>query len=114
MMHNAWSNIEEVPFVFQGHPSNFKVTQDTQPPILTRIERFRTVTQIWIHRWIWNDAQRLMQYRRGALLFYEVIYLISMSYGLKNRRFESNFSKINRLVADIKTLRFALLRVYFF
>ena len=55
-----------------------------------------------------------MQYKRGALLFYEVIYQISMSYGFKNRRFESNLSKINRLVADINTLRFALLRVYFF
>ena len=28
--------------------------------IFTRIERFRTVTQVWPHRWIWNDAQSLM------------------------------------------------------
>ena len=26
MMHKTWSNIEEVPIVFQGHSSNFKVT----------------------------------------------------------------------------------------
>ena len=41
---------------FQGHPSNFKVTQDKKSPILTRIERFRTVTEVWIYRWLWNDA----------------------------------------------------------
>ena len=28
MMHKAWSRIEEVPYFFQGHPSNFKVIQD--------------------------------------------------------------------------------------
>ena len=27
MMHKAWSSIEEVPYFFQGHPSNFKVTR---------------------------------------------------------------------------------------
>ena len=31
------------PIVFQGHPSNFKVTRDKTSPILTQIERFRTV-----------------------------------------------------------------------
>ena len=27
--------------------------------ILTQIERFRTVTQVWNHRWLGNDAQSL-------------------------------------------------------
>ena len=31
------------PIVFQGHPSNFKVTRDKTSPILTQIGRFRTV-----------------------------------------------------------------------
>ena len=48
------------PIVFQGHISNFKVTQDKKSPILTRIERFRTVTSVWIHRWILNHTQSLM------------------------------------------------------
>ena len=48
------------PIVFQGHPSNFKVTRDNKSPILTRIERFRAVTSVWIHQWLWNDAQTLM------------------------------------------------------
>ena len=34
---------ERCPIVFQGHPSNFKVTRDKTSPILTQIGRFRTV-----------------------------------------------------------------------
>ena len=48
-----------------------------------QIGRFRTVTPVWIHWWIWNDTQRLMLYRRGALLFFGVIHQISRSHGRK-------------------------------
>ena len=75
------------PIVFQGHQSNCKVTRDNKSPILTRIERFRTVTLVWIHRWPWNDAQSLKQHRRGALLFFKVIRQTSRSHGTINRRF---------------------------
>ena len=34
---------ERCPIVFQGHPSNFKVTQDKTSPILTQIGHFRTI-----------------------------------------------------------------------
>ena len=34
---------EWCPIVFQGHPSNFKVTRDKTSPILTQIGRFRTI-----------------------------------------------------------------------
>ena len=47
------------PIVFQGHPSNFKVTRDRKLPILTRIEHFRTVIPVRIHRWLWKDAKNL-------------------------------------------------------
>ena len=40
----AW---ERCPIDFQGHLSNFKVTQDKKLAILTRIERFRTITPVW-------------------------------------------------------------------
>ena len=40
-----------------------------------------------------------------------VTHQISTSHGLKNRRFESNLSKITRPVAAIKSLRFALFKV---
>ena len=50
------------PIVFQGHPSNFKVTRllkivEFDPNWL--IGCFRTLTQIWIHHWLQNDAQSL-------------------------------------------------------
>ena len=43
--------LKRCPIVFQGHPSNFKVTR--------LIVRFRTVTPVWIHHWLRNDAQSL-------------------------------------------------------
>ena len=55
--------------------------------ILTWIERFRTVTLVWIHWWQWNDAQSLKQHKRGALLFLKVICQISRSHGTKNHWF---------------------------
>ena len=57
------------PIVFQGHPSNFKVTRDNILPISTIIECFWTVNPVWIHQWIWNDAQSWTLYRRSALWF---------------------------------------------
>ena len=44
---------------FQGQPSNFKVTRLKKPSTLTQIGRFRTVTPVWIHQWLRNDAQSL-------------------------------------------------------
>ena len=48
----------------QGQRSKVKVTDVT-----TQLNRFRTVTPVWIHIWWWNDAYSLMLLRRGALLF---------------------------------------------
>ena len=93
MMAMKWCTNHEAawkrcPIVFQGHPSNFKVTQNKALPILTWIERFRTpVTPVWIHQWLWNNAKSLTWYGRCALLFIKVIGQISMSHGTKNRRF---------------------------
>ena len=82
MMRKSWCCLEEVPYCFPSHPSNFKVTRLIKSPILTQIGRFRTVAPVRIHRWIWNDAQSLML-RRGALLFFKVIRQIPMSHGPK-------------------------------
>ena len=65
----------------QGQRSKVKVTEVT-----TQLNRFRTVTPVWIHIWWWNDAYSLMLLRRGALLFLKVIRQISRSHGSKNRR----------------------------
>ena len=52
--------LKRCPIVFQGHMSNFKVTWNKKSSILTRTECFRTATPVWIHWWIWNNAQSLM------------------------------------------------------
>ena len=61
--------------------SKVKVTE-----VNTQLNRFRTVTPVWIHIWWWNDAYSLMMLRRGALLFLKVIRQISRSHGSKKRR----------------------------
>ena len=65
----------------QGQRSKVKVTEVT-----TQLNRFRTVTSVWIHIWWWNDAYRLMLLSRGALLFFKVIRQISRSQSSKNRQ----------------------------
>ena len=65
----------------QGQRSKVKVTEVTTP-----LNRFRTVTPVWIHICWWNDAYSLIMLRRGALLFFKVIRQISRSHGSKNRR----------------------------
>ena len=52
----------------QGQRSKVKVTEVT-----TQLNRFRTVTPVWIHIWWWDDAYSLIMLRRGALLFFKVI-----------------------------------------
>ena len=61
--------LKRCPIVFQGYPSNFKVTRLKKSSFFTQIGRFRTVTLVWIHQWLWNDAQSLKQHRRGAYCF---------------------------------------------
>ena len=65
----------------QSQRSKVKVTEVT-----TQLNRFRTVTPVWIHIWWWNDAYSLMLLRRGALSFLKVIRQISRSHVSKNRR----------------------------
>ena len=65
----------------QGQRSKVKVTE-----VNTQLNRFRTVTLVWIHIWWWNNAYSLMMLRRGALLFLKVIHQISRSHGSKKRQ----------------------------
>ena len=65
----------------QGQGSKVKVTEVT-----TQLNRFRTVTPVWIHIWWWNDAHSLIMLRSGALLFFKVICQISRSHGSKTCR----------------------------
>ena len=56
--------------------SKIKVTEVTG-----QLNRFRTVTSVWIHIWWWNDTYSLIMLRRGAVLFFKVIRQISRSHG---------------------------------
>ena len=60
----------------RGQRSKVKVTEVT-----TQLDRFQTVTPVWIDIWWWNDAYSLIMLRRGALLFLKVICQISRSHG---------------------------------
>ena len=99
--------LKRCPIVFQGHPSNFKVTRLKKSSILTQIGRFRTVTLVWIHWWLWNDALSFKQHRRGALSFFKVIRQISRSHGTKNCWFwpELSFLECNSSLNSLMDLK---------
>ena len=84
--------LKRCPMVFQGHLSNFKVTWLVKSSNLTQIGRFRTLSQVWIHQWLRNDAQSLKLHWRGALLFFKVIYQISRSHGSKIIEYDPNWA----------------------
>ena len=59
MMHKAWSIKEELPYCFWSSSVKFQGHAALKSSNLTQIGRFRTVTQVWNHRWLRNDAQSL-------------------------------------------------------
>ena len=61
----------------QGQRSKVKVKVTE---VTTQLNRFRTVTPVWIHIWWWNNAYSLIMLRRGTLLFFKVIRQISRSH----------------------------------
>ena len=71
----------------QGQKSKVKVTEVT-----TQLNRFWTVTPVWIHIWWWNDTYSLMLLWKGALLFLKVIRQISRSHGAKINKFDPDWA----------------------
>ena len=71
----------------QGQRSKFKVTEVT-----TQLNRFRTVTPVWMRIWWWNNAYSLMMLTRGALLCLKVIRQISGSHGSKIVEFDPDWA----------------------
>ena len=71
----------------QGQRSKVKVTEVT-----TQLNRFRTVTPVWIHIWRWNDTYSLMLLRRGALLFFKVIRKFQGHTALKIVEFDPDWA----------------------
>ena len=86
MMHKAWSSIEDAPYGFSMSSVKFDHTA-AKSSILTRIGRFRTVTPVWTHRWLWNGAQSFkLGIGEVSQMFLKVIYQISRSHGTENRQ----------------------------
>ena len=86
MMHTFWCCLAEVPYCFSRPSVKFQGHMAKKSLIFTQIGRFRTVTPVWIHHWLRNDAQSLEQHRKGAPLFFKVIRQFSRSRGAKNRQ----------------------------
>ena len=59
---------ERCPIVFQGHPSNFKVTRDKTSPILTQIGRFWTIGRSQLSNPSDFFIQRLLLPQHGDIL----------------------------------------------
>ena len=84
---SSWNFQELLPVTKVTSMQKVKVRgQRSRSQVTTQLNRFRTVTPVWIHIWWWNDAYSLIVLRRGALLFLKVIRQISRSHGSKNRR----------------------------
>ena len=83
MMHKAWNDIEEVPYGFSRSSVQFQGHTGQKIAIFTRVENFRTVALVLIHRWPRNNAHSLKWHRGGALLFFKAIRQISMSQGFE-------------------------------
>ena len=64
---------ERCPIVFQGHPSNFKVTRDKTSPILTQIGRFRTIGRSQL-----SNPSDLPCYRKKTSFVY-IFFLTNMT-----------------------------------
>ena len=105
MIYKACSSIEELPYSFHGHLSNFKVTRDKN-------------MADFLPNWAFLDCNSTLNSpmalkcctkldRRGALLFFEVIHQISRSHRPKNWQIKSSLSKITRPATAIKFLKFA-------
>ena len=59
--------------VFQGHPSNFKVTRDKTSPILTQIGRFRTIGRSQLSNP--SGLPCFVVWRLHSVLMYEILSL---------------------------------------
>ena len=87
MMHKAWCGTGEMACFFSRSSVIFQVHTDKKSPIWSRTGRFRTVTLVWIHKWLWNDARSLKWHRRNVLSSFMVICQSSRSHATTNRQF---------------------------
>ena len=84
----SWNFQELLPFTDPMSMQKVKVEGQGhrgQSKFCPKFGSFRTITPVWIHRWLRNDAQRLNWVRIGALWFFTVISQISRSQRTKKK-----------------------------
>ena len=90
---SSWNSHELLPMTKVRSMQKVKVRgRRSGSQVKNQLSCFQTVTPVWIHIWQWDDAQSLMLLRRGALLFFKVIFQISRSHGTTNRQFSPELS----------------------
>ena len=90
---SSWNSQELLPMTKVRSMQKVKVRgRRSGSQVKNQLSCFQTVTPVWIHIWQWDDAQSLMLLRRGALLFFKVIFQISRSHGTTNRQFSPELS----------------------
>ena len=102
------------PIGFQGHTSNCKFTRLKASSNLTQIGRFRTVTPVLIHWWIWNDTQSLIRCSIEDMPYYFSGSSIKFQGHTGKKTAISIQFEFTRPVTASKSLRFALYLFLFF
>ena len=75
-----WSPCKRSRSEVKGHFTVFYKTN------LSQFGNFWTITPVWTHRWLPNDAKSLKWHRKDALLFFKVNCKISRSHRQKNQQ----------------------------
>ena len=60
----------------------------------TQIASFGTITAVWIHRWLQNNAQNLKWHIRDALLFFDVSIKFQGHMGRKIGNYDPNWTSL--------------------
>ena len=110
MIYKAWSSIEEVPYCLSR--SSIKFQGDTGQKIANfdPNRAFWTVTAVWIHQRVWNDAQSLDVAQKSCpVVFRRHPSNLKVTWTKKFNDLNPILNEITRLVTAIKSLRFVLL-----
>ena len=112
MMHKAWGNMEELLNLIY-----FKVNRPISrshgtkiSPILIRIERFWTVTQVWIHRWLEMMRKAWHSVEEVPYCFFWVIQISRSREKIDD--LNPILNNITRPVAPANSFNYALFRDY--
>ena len=131
MVHKAWSSVEEVPYCFsrssvkfQGHTA-LKIAEfdpdwafpDCNSSLnLPMATKWCTKLEVALKRcpivFEGHPSNFKFTSKKKSSILTQIRRFRTVTQGLKNRRFESNMSKITRPVAAIKSLRFACSRSF--